>query len=207
MATGTVDRDRGTTTIRALKELTQGGDEVGVRAGTHTLLSPPLHRGDDLGIQADTSVGDEPAIASATDADVSPRAVAQSVKDQAYGFDSIQGNAERPREHVGAATGNDAQQWNPVTSSAVQHAVDDLVDDAVTTKRDDNINAFVTSHPAQLESVTPIAGELDSEIQLGLQGVDENVCNARRGGGRPRIDDEKAAHPRSLPRRSGPTRV
>ena len=88
----------------------------------------------------------------------------------------------------------------------MQHAVDDLVDNAVPAEGDDHIDSLVTCHAAEFESMPAIARELDREIELGLQRVDEDVGDARGGGGRPRINNQKAAHMRSLARRAGATR-
>ncbi|CAB4859075.1 unannotated protein [freshwater metagenome] len=180
--------------IGAPEQLPQDRAEVPNRRGCVPGRALALHRLDDLGVEAHSGVDDEPALAGTPEADTSRATGANGVEELAGCLDRISRQAQGPGEDIAAAAGNGREPRESGRDSVAQDAVDDLVDEAVATEGDDDVQALLPRTLAQGYAVALVRGERDIKVELVGQGVDEHVGDPRRGCRGPGVDQQESAH-------------
>ena len=83
------------------------------------------------------------------------------------------------REDVGAAGGHDRKVGNGGAGFVVEEAVDDLVDGAVTTGGDDQLDAIGPRPPAELDRMAAMVGlgDLDLEVVPQASSTSRTHCD------------------------------
>ncbi len=103
---------------------------------------------------------------------------ADAVQEVAGRLDRVVRHAEGAGEDVAAAARHGGQQRHVRARSVDQHAVDDLVDDAVAAEGHDHVEPLLEGSLAEQDAVPPVGGHGDVEVELVGQGMNDDVDDA-----------------------------
>jgi hypothetical protein len=145
-----------------------------------------VHPAGRLGIQSDAARRDEVAAVHVPEVDL-PRGEPVGQREQVLGgVDDVAGDAERSTEDVRAAAGKDGQR-----NAGVGETVCRLVDGAVATEGDDQIEPVRAAVPDQVGRVVGCLGLDRLDLVAAPKCVLDQILQPRRYGGRLRIDDQQ----------------
>ena len=115
-----------------------------------------LDGADDVGVVPDAGAEGEPSLVQPAQPDRCSAPSVHRVEHQPGRLDRIFWQAEVAREHVGAAGGHDREVGNGRAGLVVEEAVDDLVDGAVSTGGDHQLDPVGARLPAELDRMAAV---------------------------------------------------
>ena len=149
-----------------------------------------LDAGHDISVEAEAGREGEPALVGASEADHPLRAGPQQLEQEAGRLDLVVRHADRPGEHVGAATRDDCERAATVGGSVGEQTIDDLVDSAVAAKHQDDVVACLCGVERKLGSMAPRLGLGKLQVDLRCKGLGQHVARTWAGGRRLGVHDE-----------------